>query len=103
MRDAIQTRSSAIAVGTARVDDQCAFGKWLYGETLHRELKQSAHYQKCVELHRRFHLAAGDVLSLALAGRKEEAARAMEPGSEFAQISGALASALTAWDTRAAS
>ncbi len=96
--DAIEKRSSAIAVGTARVDDQCAFGKWLYGETLERGVKRSEQYGRCLELHRRFHAAAGDVLSLALAGDKDAASRAMAPGSEYARVSGALSSTLMEWD-----
>jgi len=98
--NAIEKRTSEIAVGTARLDDQCAFGKWLHGPTLGRAVKQSADYQKCLGLHRQFHIAAGEVLSLALAGKKDGADRAMGPGSEFARVSDSLASALMAWDKK---
>jgi HAMP domain-containing protein len=96
--DAIEKRSSAIAVGAARVDDQCAFGKWLHGETLDSAVKRSERYRHCLELHRRFHVAAGDVLSLALTGDKAAASRAMAPDSEYARVSGSLSSALMEWD-----
>ena len=101
LMDAAEKQTSAVAADTARLDDQCAFGKWLHGSTLGHAAKQTAHYRQCLELHRRFHAAAGDVLALALAGKKEEAHRAMAPGSEFARISESLASALMAWDTAA--
>jgi len=96
--EAIEKRSSTVAPATARLDDQCALGKWLHGSTLGRGMKQSAHYRKCLELHRQFHAAAGDVLALALAGKGDEAHRAMAPGSQFAQVSEALPSILREWD-----
>ena len=98
LRQAIDTRSSATPVDTVRRDDQCAFGKWLTGPTLSRDLKRTAGYEKCRRLHSRFHAAAGSVLAAALAGRKDEANRAMCGGSEFAEISTQLTSALVAWD-----
>lgn len=97
---AIETRSSEIPVVTAQQDNQCAFGKWLFGATLSRALKQSRDYQQCRELHRRFHTAAGNVLSAALAGKKDEANRAVAPGGEFAEASAALSAALIAWDKK---
>jgi len=100
--DAIEKQSSTVAAGTARLDNQCAFGKWLYGATLGRAVKRSAKYRECLELHRRFHLAAGDVLSLALAGDRHGASRAMAPGGEFARISESLSSALMEWDAKPA-
>jgi uncharacterized protein Yka (UPF0111/DUF47 family) len=100
--DASEKQSSAIAPGTARLDNQCAFGKWLHGATLGRKVKRSAQYQECLGLHRRFHLAAGDVLSLALAGNKDAASRAMAPASEFARVSESLAAALREWDAKLA-
>ena len=95
---AIETGSSEIPVATVQQDNQCAFGKWLSGPTIGRTEKQSAGYPKCRELHSRFHIAAGNVLSAALAGKKDEASRAIGPGSEFAEVSAALTSALLAWD-----
>lgn len=95
---AIDSRSSNISVQVAAQDDQCAFGKWLYGPTLPRAVKRSADYKKCREMHARFHRTAAEVLKLALDGNAPAAARAMGPASDFAQISASLTSALTAWD-----
>lgn len=99
LRTAVETQSSTFAVETLQRDDQCAFGKWIHGETLSRAMKKSADYRKIVDLHRRFHIAAANVLSAALSGRKEEAVRAMEKGSEFAEVSAALSATLMAWHT----
>jgi hypothetical protein len=65
-------------------------------------MKRTADYQKTVDLHRRFHLAAGNVLAAALAGKKQEAMRAMEQGSEYAGVSAALSDVLRDWYTRSA-
>ncbi len=97
LRVAIETQSSEVAVDDVRRDDHCDFGTWIYGATVGPDVKESAGYQNCVELHRRFHSAAGNVLSAALAGNVKEASRAMGPGGEFAKISAALTSALMAW------
>jgi methyl-accepting chemotaxis protein/methyl-accepting chemotaxis protein-1 (serine sensor receptor) len=97
LRAAIEKRSSTFAAATVQRDDQCAFGKWIHGANHTRAVKQSADYQKTLDLHRRFHLAAANILSAALAGRKEEATRAMEKGSEFVEASAALESTLKAW------
>ena len=97
LRGAIEAGSGETAADEARRDDQCAFGKWIYGPTIPPAVKRSADYQKCLMLHRRFHSAAGNVLSNALGGKKDEANRAMAPGGEFAKASAALTSGLMAW------
>jgi methyl-accepting chemotaxis protein len=99
LRTAVETQSSTFAVDTLQRDDQCAFGKWIHGTTLSPAAKQSGDYRKSVALHRRFHLAAAKVLSAALSGKKEEAIRAMEQGSEYAEVSAALSATLMAWYT----
>ena len=99
LRTAIKTGSSDISVSVAQDDRQCAFGKWLHGTGLDPEMKRSDAYRKCIELHRQFHIAAAGVLSLSLAGRKKEAALALDPTSEFSRISGELTRTLMAWDT----
>jgi methyl-accepting chemotaxis protein len=98
LRLAIETQSSEIAVTTVRQDNQCAFGKWLHDASLDKGVKQSPQYAKCLDLHRQFHVTAGSVMSDALAGRRQEANRAMAPESEFAAISASLIAALMAWD-----
>ena len=99
---AVETRSSNTTVDAVRRDDQCAFGKWIHGPTIGPAMKRTADYQKTVDLHRRFHLAAGNVLAAALAGKKQEAMRAMEQGSEYAGVSAALSDVLRDWYTRSA-
>jgi len=97
LKKAIATASSEVEPQVVAQDSQCAFGKWLYGSSLTANEKNSPHYAECRELHRSFHAVAAKVLSLALAGKAQEAARAMEPGSEFNRLSLSLTRAMTQW------
>lgn len=101
LQKAIASGASDVSVTAMRQDNQCDFGKWLYGRELSEEEKRSAHYEQCQRLHRQFHLEVSKVLTLALASKKAEAARAMEPGSDFAICSTNLTKAMTDWDKEA--
>ncbi len=98
---AIAQGVSDVSVTLVRQDNQCEFGKWLYGPELSAEAKGSPHYEQCRRLHRQFHLEAAKVLTLALANKKSEATRAMGPGSEFATCSATLTKAMLDWDKAA--
>ena len=97
LQKAMENGSSEWHPSVVQRDDQCAFGKWLYGSSLTALEKNSPGYAECQELHRRFHAAAANVLALALAGKTEEANREMDPGSEFGRLSLALIRAMTGW------
>jgi len=94
---AIETGASEIPVEKARLDDQCVFGRWLNGEDIKPADKATPQFRKIVELHRRFHEAAGGVLSEAISGNKDSALRGVAPGSEFAEVSEDLANELRRW------
>ena len=94
---AIATGTSEFSVSVVRQDNQCVFGKWLYGPAWAGEIRNSQHYKDVRELHRQFHCVAADVLALALAGKKSEAIQAMHAQSEFAQCSAKLTKAMMAW------
>jgi hypothetical protein len=96
LAQAISSGSSDFAVPTVRLDNQCPFGKWLYGE-IDPTSRRSPEYEKVRTLHAAFHVAAAGVLGLAVSGRRAEAEAAMGPGSEFARVSTQLTLALTAW------
>ncbi len=95
LMQAIDTGRSEWQVAVVRTDSACDFGKWLLGLPLSARL--SEHSQKVRGLHAQFHGLAADVLELALAGRKTEAAAAMALGSRFAEISSQLTMAVLAW------
>lgn len=97
LQDAIETGKSDFNPDNVCKDNLCDFGKWLYGDTIAAQAKGMPEYQTCRELHGKFHGIAGEVLRMAVAGKKEDALKAIAPGSEFATISTTLTQALMKW------
>src|SRR5512140_1919573 len=97
LKMAIETGQSDAPVETIRQDNQCAFGKWLYGSTLPPTDKASGHFKTVKELHAEFHRTAARVAELAMAGRKPEAEKMMSLGGEYSTISGKLTEAMMEW------
>ena len=95
LMEAIETGKSQWRVSDVRTDNACDFGKWLVAMPLSERL--SEHAKTVRALHAEFHGLAADVLELALAGRKAEAAAAMALRSRFAEVSSKLTMAVTAW------
>ena len=86
----IHTPSSVLSA-----DDQCPFGKWLYGPTLSEDETSSADFENVRELHARFHKVAGQMQDLINANEISEA-RLLLLG-EFEQSSKKLVDAMQAW------
>ena len=97
LRTAIDTGKLDTPVDTIRVDDQCGFGKWLFGPTLTSVDKASKHYKTVKELHAEFHRSAGRVALLATSGRNTEAEQLMSVGGEYSAISAKLTRAMLEW------
>ncbi len=95
LRAAIETGQCNISVEAVRANDRCEFGKWLQSPDM--EGKNSSDHHACRDLHGKFHLAAAHVLTLALAGKKQEALNGMAPESEFVRLSIELSRAMMAW------
>lgn len=96
LEKAIETGTSDANPAVARTDNQCAFGKWLYGSITPKE-KSSPFYNEVKELHAKFHHAAANVLELALLGKKDEAREAMGPASDYLKTSSKLITTLSRW------
>jgi methyl-accepting chemotaxis protein len=88
-------------VSTIKADDQCQFGKWLYGSSLSAEDRHSQHYHTTRQLHAQFHEEASRIAQLAVSGQREAAAKAMSPSADYARISSSLTDALTRWSAAA--
>jgi hypothetical protein len=101
LKAAIANRKLDIPVSTVRADNQCQFGKWLYGAGISATEQQTENYRQTKELHAKFHEEAARVAQLAVAGQKEAAERALGPASEYARISSALTDVLTRWNAAA--
>lgn len=95
LQDAIETGQSAFAPDNVRKDNECQFGKWLYA--LSDADRKSPMFHKVRELHASFHSAAGEILRLALAGKKAEALKALEFGGPYGKATGKLVLALQTW------
>lgn len=95
LKTAIDTAQSGWTVNDVASDDGCEFGLWLL--SLPKEDQTTAHCQKVRALHADFHKSAAEVLAMALAGKKEEAAAEMAFGGGFAKVSANLTVAMTEW------
>jgi Chemoreceptor zinc-binding domain len=82
---------------TVRADNQCEFGKWLYGSELSAAEKQTSHYLDVKQLHTQFHQEAAKMVHLANSGEKTEAEKAINMRGNYAKSSSALTSAMIRW------
>jgi hypothetical protein len=97
LNDAIETGKSEFAPEKVCTDNQCEFGKWLYGATITAADKVGDHYEGIRKLHAEFHKITGDVLKLALEGKKAEAQKLVGTGGRFANLSAELTRAMMKW------
>jgi len=94
---AIDTGSSEFTPERVCADNQCDFGKWLYGGTITAADKTNPHYEAVRKRHAEFHKSAADVLKLALAGKKNEAHRLIGTEGRFTAASADLTKAMMTW------
>jgi hypothetical protein len=97
LRSIVESGTCDTTTDVVRDDHQCSLGKWLHGAEIDGQSKKSPHYKACVELHRRFHIAAAEIVSLAVAGKKREASTALYSGRDFNDTSRELTRELLAW------
>lgn len=97
---AIEEAASELDPEKVRVDNQCTFGKWLFGETIPDEAKNMPEYAVCSALHRDFHMNTARVLQLALRGERKEALTALGAGSVYFELSAALIQHLKLWQAK---
>lgn len=95
LADAIASSRSEYSVEVVRTDNQCEFGRWLYG--LPDAEQASPECAKVRDLHAKFHLEAAKTLALALAGNREEAERTMVLDGPYSVASSALTMAMMEW------
>ena len=98
LKSAIVSGKSEFNIGTISKDNVCQFGQWLY--TVSQEEMKTEEFKKVQELHAEFHKVAGDILSLALAGKKEDAIAQLEFKSAYERVTGRLVFALKSWEKK---
>jgi hypothetical protein len=99
LRQAIETGKLDTSVATLRVDDQCAFGKWLRTAKPTIAGKALSDHQTVMKLHAEFHRVAARVAELALGGNKAEAEAMITLGGEYSAVSSKLTRAMMGWKT----
>ncbi len=97
LKSAVVTGKLDLQVSTIKADDQCNFGRWLYGPTITAQQKNSSRYKAVRELHAIFHEKASKVAGLAVSGDKGLAMEMLEVNGEFSIASAALTTAMMAW------
>jgi hypothetical protein len=97
LKDAVDTGKIDVQISTIKADNQCSFGKWLYGSTITEKEKKSSHYQEVLQLHADFHEKASTVAQLAISDHKARAMKMLEVNGEFSTASAALTTSMIAW------
>src|SRR5438067_2237610 len=97
LRAAVISGKCDMSIHIAGADNQCEFGKWLYGPELSAAEKGTEHFRKVRQLHAQFHQAAAKVLQCVSSGQNDEARRALRLEGTYAQASTALTEALINW------
>jgi methyl-accepting chemotaxis protein len=84
-RDALHNKEQMDAAAISK-DNNCEFGKWLYGDAK-AQFGKVSNYAKCVTEHAAFHVEAGKIAVLVNAQNAVEAERLMATGSAYDQAS----------------
>jgi hypothetical protein len=87
----------SMSVEAIRLDNECFFGRWLYGDSLTAKDRSSDYYKAVKILHAHLHRTAGEVAALATRGRRFEAEASMRDGGDYANASARLSQAIAAW------
>ncbi len=97
LRAAVESGKSTLTVEQVAADDACELGQWLNGASIPEDLRKTADFEACRELHAEFHKAAAQVMRLALSGDKAAALAALGGESRFANLSSALTLRMMQW------
>ncbi len=95
LREAIQSGGSTLDPQVVGTDNACEFGTWFYA--LPAEVRETPTGKRVRELHKEFHEVVGNVLQMALEGKRRKAAKAIDAGSKFAHLSSSLTQTLLDW------
>jgi len=95
LRAAVSSGKFEVPSATVSRDDQCEFGKWLYG--LSGKETQTEHFSAVKRLHARFHEEAAKVVTLATSGEMGKAEEAIGVQGDYTKASGELTQAMVAW------
>lgn len=92
---AVSTGKTKLDPATVKCDDQCDFGKWLYGPTIDNDLKSGMPYKVITRLHAEFHVCASKILEQVIQGDATAASVQLE--GEYTERTDKLMRALKKW------
>lgn len=94
---AIENSEIDVPLEIIKTDNNCAFGKWLYGDKITGEIKNSSTYKEVLNLHAKFHQEAHKVADFALQGKKADAIALLDMHGTYNETSKALMQLLIKW------
>lgn len=101
LSEAAETRTCTISVEKASQDNQCEFGKWLYGNGANLSPREKGmEYEEVRQLHATFHQCAAKTLKLALEGDRIGYEAERHYSGDFTQRSADLTHAIVRWRAR---
>lgn len=100
LKNVIDTGKTDVPIETIRKDNECVFGKWLYGAAIPADAKTSDHYKKVKDLHAEFHKVAAHVVEKVISGKKTEAEALVGANGEFTNISTKLTPTMMEWQNK---
>ena len=95
LRTAVSSGKFDVLAATVAMDNQCEFGKWLYG--LSADDKRTEQFNTVRRLHAQFHEEAARVVVWATSGQSEKAEQALALGGSYAKASSELTGAMVSW------
>jgi hypothetical protein len=97
LRTAVSSEKFDVAIATVKADDQCDFGKWLYGSELSAAEKETERCRTVRLLHAQFHQEAAKVVEWATSGQKSKAEEAIGLCGSYSKASRLLTEAMVEW------
>ena len=99
LNDFINGKTPDFDITKAGTDNNCDFGKWLYGDTVDDNDRKSVYYQKIKDLHADFHKTVKEVAELIVIGKKEDAKKMIsDVNGSYSRISTQLVLQLVDWE-----
>lgn len=86
IRAYIMKHDGTVNASVVSQDNQCALGKWLYGEGL--KYNNLPEFVNLKAEHARFHQATAKIIELINSGKAQQAEDLMKAGSDFMKLSG---------------
>lgn len=96
LKRAITNQAEGLDPAQVSLDNQCAFGKWLYSPST-EPLRTEKSYTEILELHAIFHQEAAQIVRLCQAARTSEAEKKMRADSAYSKVSAQLTTAVKNW------